>query len=48
MKKTSKRAFSLVELIIVIVIIAILGGAAYVGIQKAKSKSMNDKVWGTI
>ena len=44
MKKTIKNGFSLVELIIVIVIIAILSGAAYVGIQKAKSQSMNDKV----
>ena len=44
MKKTSKKAFSLVELIVVVVIIGILSGVAYIGIQKARSKTMNDKV----
>jgi len=44
MKKISKRGFSLVELIVIVVIIGILSGAAYIGIQKVKSKNMNDKV----
>ncbi|MBN2087894.1 FecR domain-containing protein [Candidatus Peregrinibacteria bacterium] len=44
MKKTSKKAFSLVELLVVVVIIAVLSGVAYVGIQRAKVKTMNDKV----
>jgi len=40
----TKKGFSLIELIIVIIIIGILSGAAYIGIQKAKVRSMNDKV----
>ena len=40
----SRRGFSLIELIIVIVIIGILSGAAYIGIQRAKIRTMNDKV----
>jgi prepilin-type N-terminal cleavage/methylation domain-containing protein len=40
----SKKGFSLVELIVIVVIIGILSGAAYIGIQKVKSKNMNDKV----
>ena len=39
-----RKGFSLVELMIVIVIIGILSGAAYYGIQRAKVKNMNDKV----
>ena len=39
-----KRAFSLVELIIVVAIIGILSGTAYLGIQRGKFKMYNDKV----
>ncbi|MBN1258591.1 FecR domain-containing protein [Candidatus Peregrinibacteria bacterium] len=39
-----KKGFSLVELIIVIVIIGILSGAAYYGIQRVKTMNMNDKM----
>jgi len=39
-----KKGFSLIELIIVITIIAVLSGAAYVGIQKSRTRNMNNKV----
>lgn len=38
------KGFSLIELIIVVAIIGVLSGVAYVGIQREKMGTMNDKV----
>ena len=42
MKK--KDAFTLVELLIVVAILAVLSGAAYIGMQRAQTRVMNEKV----
>ena len=39
-----KRGFTLVELLIVVGILAVLSGAAYVGIQRSQARVMNEKV----
>ncbi|MBN2307087.1 prepilin-type N-terminal cleavage/methylation domain-containing protein, partial [Candidatus Peregrinibacteria bacterium] len=39
-----KRGFTLVELLIVVAILAILSGAAYIGIQRSQARVMNEKV----
>jgi len=49
MKKGNfKKAFTLVELLVVVVILAILSGAAYVGIQRSQMRVMNEKVVGDL
>jgi len=42
--KNSKLAFTLVELLVVVSILAILSGAAYIGIQRSQARVMNEKV----
>jgi prepilin-type N-terminal cleavage/methylation domain-containing protein len=49
MKKASIRnlfskGFTLVELLVVIAILAILSGAAYIGVQKSQARLMNEKM----
>jgi len=45
MKKAGfKSAFTLVELLIVVAILAVLSGAAYIGIQKSQARVMNERV----
>jgi len=39
-----RSGFTLVELLIVVAILAILSGAAYIGIQRSQSRVMNEKV----
>ena len=39
-----KRGFTLVELLIVVAILAILSGAAYIGIMRSQARVMNEKV----
>lgn len=39
-----KKGFTLVELLIVVAILAILSGAAYLGIQRSQARVMNEKV----
>ena len=43
-RMTHRKGFSLIELLIVVTIISVLSGAAYIGIQKAKIRNMNNKV----
>lgn len=43
-KRGIKRGFTLVELLIVVAILALLSGAAYVGIQRSQTRVMNEKV----
>ena len=43
-KMRNPKGFSLIELIIVVVIIGVLSVVAYVGIEKARGKAMNDKM----
>ncbi|MDH5597021.1 MAG: FecR domain-containing protein [Candidatus Peregrinibacteria bacterium] len=39
-----KKGFTLVELLIVVAILAVLSGAAYIGIQRAQVRVMNEKM----